>query len=142
MRKGNLTEVVAKLEESKSERITLLMLGEFGFPAVSNTTVHEVKIGSYAQYDEAIFLIHRPARKRKYFRKVILPYQSFVIWEGWEKVDTDMYKPGVVRNGMVMQESKYSSFDKRYLLDSLNSVKKAPLVKWNIEEEVLSNEGN
>lgn len=108
------------------EKYTLFGHNNFGFPVTLHTRIHKAYIGSYAQYKDVLVIEHQPKRKRTVYRKHILPYQSFYIWEGWFDIDNDFWHVEHL-NDMTITSSKYSSFDNQYLNNTVQKIKVKPV---------------
>jgi hypothetical protein len=113
-------------EVKSGEKYTLFGFNEFGFPFSQHVVIDKAYIGKYAQYDNALYIVYKPKRKRTWYKKVITPNNTMVIWEGWHNVQDNMYKESEEINGVVIQMS-LNCFDKTYLHDALKSVSVEPL---------------
>ncbi|MFB5759073.1 hypothetical protein [Paenibacillus medicaginis] len=133
------SEVVEQLQPER--KVTMVMFTEFGFPNAVQTTVKEISVKPYAQYKEALYIIHKPKGKRSEWVNIILPHNDIMIYEGWINVDingitknTDKY---IKYNQLVtVTQSKYGCFDRRYMSDLLNAIDKQPLAVYKPEMEV------
>lgn len=110
------------------EKYTLFGFNDFGFPQTTHTVIEKISIEKYAQYDNALFIVHRPKRKRTSYRKVVLPDNTLYIYKGWIDVESEMYGKAEHReNGTIIRTSQFSSFDKGYINKGINSVSNKPI---------------
>lgn len=116
------------LQDLISERITIAKFNDFGFPIVIQTVLKHIEVSSYAQYQYALKLIHRPKRKRTDFKSTILPNEKLIVFKGWHDISTnDMVT--ISENEMVkVQQSRYCSFDENFLTDITKSTNLKPLI--------------
>lgn len=110
------------------EKYTMFGFGEFGFASSTQTVIEKMYINEYAQYDNALYIIHRPKRKRTSYRKIILPYQELTIFNGWVDINTDAAWKTEHKDGMTIRSSNYTSFDKRNISDSVDKLGIKPLI--------------
>ena len=115
-----------KLEHGK--RYTLLNESELGLGVGAiHFTLEAFKLGRYAQYDNCIELIF----KRKGARNLrSIPYygrKSFAVFPGWIEINTDPFTQAKHDGIFISHESKYLSFDDRYMTDAIASAGALPL---------------
>jgi len=77
----------------------------------------------YAQYDKAVFVEYIPKGKRLKQRYVRGFKPFLLILEGWDNPNTPESTITTVKDGYTIEESKYSGFDDRYLIDFKNAFK-------------------
>lgn len=125
-----IKEAAETLNELNGEKVTIIKFSDFGFPIARNTTLNKTESLPYAQYNESLQIIHKPKKKRSYFRMTVLPNEEILIYKGWLNIDTEKLTYDIEQTeNMTVQRSKYGCFDKNYLTDIMNSVKAAPIVK-------------
>lgn len=113
-----ITQVTRKLNGLIGEKVTIVKFSEFGFPVVFNTVIDKVENKPYAQYNEALWLTHKPKRKRNLYRNIILSDESLLVYRGWLNIDTDKLMYNVSNESeMIIRQSKYHSFDRQYFAD-------------------------
>ena len=121
------------------DKITLIAFNDFGFLGMTKTTFQSVTPKPHYQNCPAnmygVELIHKPKGKRTSYRKTIDYNNSVLIYEGWKDIDIDKiqynYQDNIDPAYAYIRETKYCSFDKRYLKD-ITQVEKNPLITINI----------
>ncbi|MCT4662774.1 MAG: hypothetical protein N4A40_13005 [Tissierellales bacterium] len=113
------------LKESVKKVVTLFMFDSFGFPISMQGQLVSVDYNRNEQFnlEKIIVKIDPIIDDIKVIE--IRERQKFIIWEGCVHPDTDQYKISV---GSDMRQS-YFCFDKRYMIDGLDSVEKEPIIK-------------
>lgn len=114
-------------EVKEGQKVTILNFNDFGFPATTQTTIKEAFVKSYAQYDNALFIIHKPKRKRTYIRKVFTPNETVLIFDGWHELKTDMFVNSSKTHNAITQNS-LPCFDSKYIDIVLQSAKVKPML--------------
>ncbi|MCK5073276.1 MAG: hypothetical protein KAQ98_07600 [Bacteriovoracaceae bacterium] len=117
----------------QGNKYTLVIQGEFGFLNAIQFTFEAVNFAKYAQYNDSAALIFLPKRKRKLRQIQFYGNKSFILWEGWQNPDTEIFGRSTPKSeggpfSITVSKSKYSSFDSGYLEDALKSVPVAPLI--------------
>jgi len=114
-----ITQATKKLNGLIGEKVTIVKFNDFGFPVVFNTVIDKVENKPYAQYNEALWLTHKPKRKRNLYRNIILPNESILVYLGWLNIDMNklIYNTTQENELITVQQSKYHSFDRQYLHD-------------------------
>lgn len=115
-----------KLEVGK--RYTILVESEFGLGVHAiQFTLERIQVGRFAQYSHCIDLIVWIKRKRD--PRVIQFYgkKSYAIFQDWLEIDTDPLGPVDNSGPLPCRQSKYLSFDDRYMTDAIASAGVAPL---------------
>lgn len=115
-----------KLEIGK--RYTILVESEFGLGVHAiQFTLEKIRVGRFAQYAHCIDLIIRIKRKRD--PRVIQFYgkKSFAIFQNWIDINTDPLGPVDNSGPLSCRQSKYLSFDDRYMTDAVASAGETPL---------------
>jgi hypothetical protein len=70
-----------------SEKISLVIHSDFGYPIAIQLKLEEIKLKNYAHYENCIYVIGTPKRKRTKMGYLIRPNQDFKIFEGWVVVN-------------------------------------------------------
>lgn len=124
---------------SAGSKVTIVRFSEFGFPQLVHTVVESVKVDKYAQYDDALYITHKPKRKRSNWTDVVLPYQDVTVFSGWIDFDIDSMSNVTVKSDrfVTVKQSKYTSFDPRFMEDIKSSLSIAPLLTINSRKEVI-----
>jgi hypothetical protein len=120
-RPSKITEAAETLKGCEGEKVTIVKFNDFGFPVVFNTVINKVENKPYAQYNEALWITHKPKRKRNLYRNIILPNESLLVYKGWINIDKEQLLYDTSKDdNMIIRQSKYSSFDDQYLHDVIN----------------------
>lgn len=110
-------------------KYTIVMMGEFGFPLSFNIHFCKTGICDYAQYRNVTYIDFKVKNKRKVTRSYIFPYKMVAIYDGWFDVDTSVFsKIKIDDNGNSFFESKYVSFDDRYIMNIMSKIDKEPIL--------------
>ena len=116
------------LEQLKNRKVTMFGLSEFGFPVTRQTTVREAtRNGRYVE------LIHKPKRKRRWFKKTVQPSEEIYVFDGWIEINAEMYTE-TSSNGHRMSKQ---CFSEEYTTDALKSAGQEPLMIINQRSDVL-----
>lgn len=106
------------------EKVTIYKKGEFmGNIIKTETHLDHFKFDRWAQYPNALFIQHRPKRKRTMYRQVASPTfgsSDVLILKGWNNPDPDgLYDPSKrkVTKDVTINVGRYSSFDNRWQSD-------------------------
>jgi len=124
-----MVEKIGNAEDIKSligKKVTIYIMGEFGFPSSHQVKIINVKIAPYAQYPEAITVYFRKPRQRNDRGFVVLPHRDFIIWDGWLEVNDEMYVSKEEKEDVTTQKSLLC-FDNQYTITALNSVNQKPV---------------
>jgi hypothetical protein len=115
------------------QKITIVKFSEFGFPIHFQTTVHSITIKPYAQYEETLYILHRPKRKRSLYGTRICPYESFFVYDGWIDIDMDNIMHNTSKtDSATIKTTRYVSFNRGFLHDVLSIIDKEPLYRYKI----------
>jgi hypothetical protein len=115
-----------KLETGK--RYTALLESEFGLGVHAIQFVLDtVRVGRFAQYAHCIDLIVKIKRKRDLQAFKFYGKKSFAIFDGWIEVNTDPFGPVDNSGVLPSRQSKYLSFDERYMTDAIRAAGVKPL---------------
>ncbi|HMN69492.1 MAG TPA: hypothetical protein PKC28_13210 [Bdellovibrionales bacterium] len=111
------------------EKYTLLLMNDFGIGAiVMQITLTDVKVSSYAQYAESVQLTFKPKGKRTLRGYRFYGSKSCAIWKGWLNIDTNPFQaPTISESGLICRQSRYLSFDRRYMTDAIAAASVPPL---------------
>ena len=122
-------EFHALTQLKKGEKYTLLTMSQLGIGAVSfQITVEGVKVGRYAQYEESVQLIFKRKGKRKLDGLRFHGSKSCAIRNGWIDLYTDPFTaPRLGATGFFSYESRYVSFDQRYMTNAIVSAPVPPI---------------
>ncbi|MFE6075749.1 hypothetical protein ACFVQB_14855 [Paenibacillus sp. NPDC057886] len=121
-------------------KVTIVKFSEFGFPQMIHTVIESVKADKYAQYDDALYISHKPKRKRSVWTDIILPYQDVTVFNGWIDFDVDSLSTVTVKSDqfVTVKQSKYTSFDPRYMDDIKSSLSITPLLTIKSRKETVT----
>jgi hypothetical protein len=127
----------SKLKEG--QKITIIGLGEFGFPAKSLTTFHSVREKPHyyncAANMYGVEIIHKPKGKRTHYKKSIDYNSGVLVYDGHVNIDIDSLINNIKEDkNFVIKESKYPCFDKRYLQDIKAAINKSPIIELNSDK--------
>jgi hypothetical protein len=115
---SKITEAAEMLKSCEGEKVTIVKFNDFGFPVVFETVLKGIANKPYAQYNEALWITHKPKRKRNLYRNIILPNENILVYRGWLNIDINKSAYTISNEkGMVVQQSKYGCFDDQYLHD-------------------------
>ncbi|PYE51617.1 hypothetical protein HUB98_06250 [Paenibacillus barcinonensis] len=131
-------EIINKLE--LGHKVSIVKFSEFGFPQLTHTVIESVKVDRYAQYENALYITHKPKRKRTNWVEIILPYQEVAVYDGWIDFDIDAISLTTITSNqhITVKQSKYTSFDSRYMADIKSSLSISPLITINSKKEVIT----
>lgn len=120
-------------------KVSIVRFSEFGFPQLIHTVIEGVRVGKYAQYDDALYISHKTKRKRSVLTDVVLPYQNVTVFSGWIDFDIDSMSKITVKSDkfVTVKQSKYTSFDPRFMDDIKSSLSIIPLITINSRREVI-----
>ncbi|WEG18550.1 hypothetical protein PQ478_08710 [Alkalihalophilus pseudofirmus] len=128
-----LKAIVSKLEAYAGEKITIFKYNDFGFPIAIQTTLKELSIQPYAQYQNTLKIVHKPKRKRKYWGHRFYESDQLIVVEGWHDLDTRSTHDTIGSNqNAVTTQSKYACFDKQYMKDINKTLNTGIIVKMNV----------
>ncbi|HEY5588859.1 MAG TPA: hypothetical protein VIK86_07890 [Candidatus Paceibacterota bacterium] len=119
------------------DKITITGISEFGFPYVRQAKFTSMITSSYAQYDFSIVIYFVSKGKRSKSGTRILPNTEMAIYKGWIDLEDNSYTAPVEKNGMIMRESRYSCFDKRYFKDVIAQTEIKPIVLIDPDDDAV-----
>jgi len=128
------------LKDLKPGRYTIVGESEFGLGCWSRqVTVVAIELKRYAQYDDAVQIRFKKKGGRSLLGMNIYGCKSVLVYEGWVEVNIDPYGETKVSQGgeCVSRESRYASFDPRFIQDSKKSVKQEPVFEYTGDLEEL-----
>ncbi len=131
----NLKSVFAKTSEDRDllklqigKRYTVIVDSEMGLGVVATQiALQDIRVGRYAQYDNCIELIYKRKGARNLRGMQFYGKKPFAIFEGWIEVNTDPFGPEDRTGPLVCRQSKYLSFDDRYMTEAIASAGTPPL---------------
>lgn len=110
------------------KRYTVIVENDMGFGVKAvQFTFHSLKLGRFAQYENAVEVIFTPKKKRNLHSIKFYGKKDFALFEGWVDVNTDPFSAPEDQGIMVVKRMKYSSCDSRFMDDAIASVKATPL---------------
>ena len=123
----NLKTVFAKTSEYRDllklqvgKRYTVIVDSEMGLGVVATQiALQDIRVGRYAQYDNCIELIYKRKGVRNLRGMQFYGKKPFAIFEGWIEVNTDPFGHEDRTGPLVCRQSKYLSFDDRYMTDAI-----------------------
>lgn len=68
----------------RGQKVTIIMIGDFGNILTSRVTVDSVEYGKYAQYNDAVKLTFKPEKKRNLYYQWY--YRDMLVFNGWIEV--------------------------------------------------------
>jgi hypothetical protein len=115
-----------KLELGK--RYTIIVENGFGLGvnAIQFVPVR-IQVGRFAQHAHCIDLVIRIKRKRDFSVIKFYGKKSYAIFRDWLEINTDFLGPVDNSGPMPCRQSKYLSFDDRYMTDAIASAGVAPI---------------
>jgi hypothetical protein len=112
-----------ELQELEGRKVTLFGFSDFGFPVVRQTTIREVE-----QHDNGSkVLIHKPKRKRTWYRKTVDKRSELYVFDGWIDLEAEMYTETSPAGGKMSK----ACFDDAYMTEGLASAGIEPLMVIN-----------
>ncbi len=110
------------------KRYTILLESEFGLGVNSlQFTLERIQVGRFAQHAHCIDLVVQIKRKRDLRILKFYGRMSFALFDGWIEINTDPFGPVDTSGVLPSRQSKYASFDDRYMTDAIGSAGSAPL---------------
>ena len=104
-RNSVINSIAKKILPFVESKVTIVKFSEFGFPVAIQTVLKSVENKSYAQYDEALWIVHKPKRKRSEHRNIVLPHESLLVYIGW--IDINMKNIAYSQINDITRQSKY-----------------------------------
>ena len=79
-----ITEQFKQADIQQGQKVTIVMIGDFGNILTSRVTVDSVEYGKYAQYNNAVKLTFKPEKKRNLYYQWY--YRDMLVFNGWIEV--------------------------------------------------------
>ena len=79
-----ITEQFKQADIQQGQKVTIVMIGDFGNILTSRITVDSVEYGKYAQYNNAVKLTFKPEKKRNLYYQWY--YRDMLVFNGWIEV--------------------------------------------------------
>lgn len=79
-----ITEQFKQADIQQGQKVTIVMIGDFGNILTSRVTVDSVEYGKYAQYNDAVKLTFKPEKKRNLYYQWY--YRDMLVFNGWIEV--------------------------------------------------------
>ena len=79
-----ITEQFKQANIQRGQKVTIIMIGDFGNILTSRVTVDSVEYGKYAQYNDAVKLTFKPEKKRNLYYQWY--YRDMLVFNGWIEV--------------------------------------------------------
>lgn len=83
-----ITEQFKQADIQQKQKITIVMIGDFGNILTSRVTVDSVEYGKYAQYNDAVKLTFKPEKKRNLYYQWC--YRDMLVFNGWIEVSESL----------------------------------------------------
>lgn len=116
------------LKLKPGKRYTVLLDSEFGLGVHAiQFALDTVRVGRFAQYVHCVDLIVKIKRKRDLQALKFYGKKSFAIFYGWLEINTDPFGPVDNSGALPSRQSKYLSFDERYMTDAIRAAGVKPL---------------
>ena len=113
MKKYNLVNEALK----EGQKITIVSTNSFGGLYVIQTVYNSCKPALHYQNcpDDKIgvTIVHKPKRKRSFFKTTIDYNADMIIYDGWVDINTDVLYNIERKDGVTIKHSKYTYFDVR-----------------------------
>lgn len=110
------------------KRYTIVRQGSMGFVYSEHIELVEVTNEPWAQYQETIRLIYKLKGKRNLRQTRFCPRDSYLVWEGWLSVNTDIFVETTEENGFIVRKS-LGSCDREYFERAKRSVNTSPFIE-------------
>lgn len=79
-----ITEQFKQADIQHGQKVTIVMIGDFGNILTSRVAVDSVEYGKYAQYNNAVKLTFKPEKKRNLYYQWY--YRDMLVFNGWIEV--------------------------------------------------------
>ncbi|QNR70169.1 hypothetical protein IAQ67_14450 [Paenibacillus peoriae] len=132
----NIKEISERLEVN--QRYTLLFYDDLtGYLVATQLTMQKVFVASAAQYEEALYLTFRVKKQRRVTEVIFNPNKTFIIWEGYIDIDTNIWLKATKKDGIIRKMTKYGKDDECILNDGLKSAEKEPFIVYRPIGQIL-----
>lgn len=125
---------VNAINERVGQKVTILKFNDFGFPIVIHTTIASAENKKYAQYNESLWIIHKPKRKRSNYINIIIGREQIAIYDGWIDIISKASHVISSDKNLTVTQSKYASFDPSFITDATATTNQKPFAALNIKE--------
>lgn len=113
------------------QRYTLLFYDDLtGFPVATQLTMQKVFVAPASEYEEALYLTFRVKNQRRGTEVILNPNKTFIIWEGYINIDTNIWLESTRKDGFIRKMTKYGKVDKCILNDRLKWADKKPFIVY------------
>lgn len=127
-----ITEQFKKAYLKQGQKVTVIMISDWGSITSSKITVDSVEYGKYAQYDKAVKLTFKQKNKRGLYYQWF--YRDIFVYDGWvDFPDSLLWEevPSNNPNTFSMRKTRFLSCDRKQMdviLEHFDSVGIRPLV--------------
>lgn len=126
-----ITEQFKQADIPQGQKVTIVMIGDFGNILTSRVTVDSVEYGKYAQYNDAVKLTFKPEKKRNLYYQWY--YRDMLVFNGWIEVPESLLWEEVSSNtpGISAKITKFLSCDRNQydvILDYFKSKGIKPII--------------
>lgn len=127
-----ITEQFKKADLKQGQKVTVIMISDWGSITSSKITVDSVEYGKYAQYDKAVKLTFKQENKRGLYYQWF--YRDIFVYDGWvDFPDSLLWEevPSNNPNTFSMRKTRFLSCDRKQMdviLEYFDSVGIRPLV--------------
>ncbi|WP_346835859.1 hypothetical protein [Paenibacillus polymyxa] len=113
------------------QRYTLLFYDDLtGFPVATQLTMQKVFVAPASEYEEALYLTFRVKNQRRGTEVILNPNKTFIIWEGYINIDTNIWLESTRKDGFIRKMTKYGKVDECILNDGLKWADKKPFIVY------------
>jgi len=134
VRLSDIDIAVNEINKHVGQKVTILKFNDFGFPIVIHTTVTSAENKKYAQYNESLWIIHKPKRKRTNYRNFITGREQIALYDGWIDIDDKASHTISSDKNVTVSQSKYGCFDEKFIADAIVTTNQKPFASLNIKE--------
>lgn len=126
-----ITEQFKQADIQQGQKVTIVMIGDFGNILTSRVTVDSVEYGKYAQYNNAVKLTFKPEKKRNLYYQWY--YRDMLVFNGWIEVPESLLWEEVSSNtpGISARMTRFLSCDRNQydvILDYFKSKGIKPII--------------
>ncbi|CCC86352.1 hypothetical protein PPM_p0202 (plasmid) [Paenibacillus polymyxa M1] len=113
------------------QRYTLLFYDDLtGFPVATQLTMQKVFVAPASEYEEALHLTFRVKNQRRGTEVILNPNKTFIIWEGYINIDTNIWLESTRKDGFIRKMAKYGKVDECILNCGLKWADKKPFIVY------------
>lgn len=126
-----ITEQFKQADIRQKQKITIVMIGDFGNILTSRVTVDSVEYGKYAQYNDAVKLTFKPEKKRNLYYQWY--YRDMLVFNGWIEVPESLLWEEISSStpGISARATRFLSCDRKQydvILDYFKSQGIKPII--------------